>query len=210
MLTATINAKFEKMERDQNEIKNKLESLVAGVLGAFEDVSKRLKDLKAMTDMVGSSALGLHSVVSVLENKSMAPSPQDALEKGRSSQRPQDPASSHAGSGGLVRKSNANLKVSSAVPPSGSSSPATRSPSPTNTDMKPLSPNVVSPNANGSVPKVFKLPDEVLAFNLSKDETQRQSIMYEIIDSEIDYVRDLTMTIDVSNEADSKPYTRPT
>lgn len=45
--------------------------------------------------------------------------------------------------------------------------------------------------------KVFRLPNDILAQNLPKDELLRQSALYEIIDSEADYVRDLHLLIEL-------------
>jgi hypothetical protein len=45
---------------------------------------------------------------------------------------------------------------------------------------------------------VFRLPAEVLALNLPKEETMRQNVVYEILESEADYVRDLNVMINVS------------
>lgn len=46
-------------------------------------------------------------------------------------------------------------------------------------------------------PKSFKLPDEVLSMNLDKAELKRQNIIYEIIETEADFVRDLNMMMSV-------------
>jgi hypothetical protein len=50
-----------------------------------------------------------------------------------------------------------------------------------------------------SAPKVFRLPNEILALDLTKEEQMRQSVIYEMIDSEADYVHDLRVTIDVNS-----------
>jgi hypothetical protein len=77
------------------------------------------------------------------------------------------------------------------------------SPSSTSALPSPVSPTTSKPMFGStpqpsSAPKIFKLPDEVLNKNLSKEEQTRQRVIYEIIESEADYVRDLNMMIDVS------------
>lgn len=49
----------------------------------------------------------------------------------------------------------------------------------------------------GSMPKVFKLPEAILKLNLPKEEIFRQSVIYELIESEADYVRDLNLMTQV-------------
>ncbi|KAI3636694.1 hypothetical protein MIR68_005383 [Amoeboaphelidium protococcarum] len=205
MLTFQIGSRFEQLQKDQEVIKKKLDNLVGGVLGAFDEVSHKLRDLKEVTDIVGNSALGLHSIVQLIENKNVQANSAilEALAKAQHVQAGQSTAfDDHKASTAyksLLAEAKANGSASTESRKS--SSNLAQSPSARISTSVPVSPSTPSPMLaqspqQSSAAKVFKLPDEVLAMNLPKDELMRQSVLYEFIESEQDYVRDVNVMLE--------------
>eukprot|EP00158_Paraphelidium_tribonemae_P008082 Partr_v1_DN28463_c0_g1_i2_m41298 putative RhoGEF len=212
-LTTTMNSKFDRMEKEQEDIKSKLEQLVDGVLGAFDDVSQKLRELKNVTDVVGSSAIGLHQLVAQLDSRAggsalTSESTKNAMKKLEQQQKRTSLFDKEVeGSAGFNLKgmqsltgdeSHDDFDTVSIVSQSQSiKGDAASRLSDNSTPAAPMTRSAPSPSISGNQngPKVFKLPDEVLAMGLPKEQIMRQSVLYEVIDSEGDYVRDLNMMV---------------
>ena len=232
VLATSMNARLAAMEAEQREIRTRIDGLVEGVLGAFDDVSNKLRDLKDVTDIIGNSAMGLHSIVQLLETKNDQTNAQ-VLEAFKLQQQAQQQALLQHQQMLLQQQQQQQISQAqhSAAPesnPAQQSSISQAQPSVQSvvrvaqtrargnsvakqvtafnnqTPPKPVvaPPSVAPPAAKPpmqqqqSQAKVFKLPDEVLAKNLPKEELMRQSVMYEVIDSEADYVRDVNVMLE--------------
>ncbi|KAI3635969.1 hypothetical protein MIR68_005850 [Amoeboaphelidium protococcarum] len=205
MLTLQIGNRFEQLQKDQEVIKKKLDNLVGGVLGAFDEVSHKLRDLKEVTDVVGNSAIGLHSIVQLIENKNVQANSAilEALAKAQHVQAVKSTAFDDHKASTAYKSLLAEAKANSSAGAESrkSSSNLAQSPSARISTSVPVSPSTPSPMLaqspqQSSAAKVFKLPDEVLAMNLPKDELMRQSVLYEFIESEQDYVRDVNVMLE--------------
>lgn len=206
-IVSSMTERLDKVNAEQNIVKNKLESLVEGVLGAFEDVSAKLNELKSVTDLIGNSATGLQNMVQTMEQRRKSFS-SHALVDGKKSNAQLSPTNNNL----AQIRSNQNLKGPNTFPsavsevnqrnvetpqraPAMSTPPTVGAATLASSTASPVSAG--NPFGPSAVPKIFKLPKEVLDLNLSKEEVMRQSVLYEFIDSEADFVRDLNVLLEV-------------